>query len=100
MAEAISYTDSQDRLLEEVVVGGRRVPFDPYEIDLVRLVMMSAVEDPAGSPGAAQPPMAPFVVEDVRFEEFVAKVTENKARRIFRERKEKRIVVTLRLPLT
>lgn len=90
MAEAISYTDSQDRLLEEIVVGDRRVPFDPYEIDLVRLVMMSA------DAAVVQAPMTPFVLEDVDFAEFVAKVTENKARRILRERKDTRDEVMLR----
>lgn len=89
MAETISYTDSQDRLIEEIVVGGRRVAFDPYEIDLVRLVMMSA---DAG--GAVTLP--PFIVEDVRFSAFVAKVTENKARRIVRERTLKQGDVALR----
>jgi hypothetical protein len=79
MAEAISYTDSQDRLLEEIVVGNRRVAFDPYEIDLVRLVMMSA--DVANKKQIPE-----FAVEDVRFGDFVARVTENKARRIVRER--------------
>jgi hypothetical protein len=90
MAEAISYTDSQDRLLQEIVVGSRRVPFDPYEIDLVRLVMMSA--DAAADPA----PIEPFQLDDVMFEEFIAKVTENKARRIFRERKDTKDDVMLR----
>ncbi len=79
MAEAISYTDSQDRMLQEFVVGGHRVAYDPYEMDLVRLVMMSA--DAAG-----QKTVPPFVVEDLTLEDFVARVAENKARRIVRER--------------
>ena len=90
MAEAISYTDSQDRLLEEIVVGTRRVPFDPFEIDLVRLVMMSA--DTAANPPAA----GPFVLDEVQFDDFFSKVTENKARRIFRERKDTKNDLMLR----
>jgi len=90
MAEAISYSDSQDRLLEEIVVGTRRVPFDPFEIDLVRLVMMSA--DTVANPPAA----GPFILPEVQFEEFISKVTENKTRRIFRERKDTKNALMLR----
>lgn len=90
MADAISYPDSQDRLLEEIVIGNRRVPFDPYEIDLVRLVMMSA--DAAGTPAVLEP----FKLDEVHFRDFVAKVAENKARRILRERKDTKDDLMLR----
>ena len=46
---------------------------------------------------SAQPaPLEPFALEEVVFEKFVAKVTENKARRILRERKDTKDDLMLR----
>ncbi len=84
MAEALSYTQTQDRLLEEFVVGDRHVPFDPQEMDLVRLMMMAM--DSSSTPEDFTPP--PFELEEVRFKDFVGHVVENTMRRMLRERKD------------
>jgi hypothetical protein len=91
MAEALSYTASQDRLLEEFVVGDKRMTFDPVEMDLVRLMMMAM----DAAPEATAPPQ-PFELEEVRFTDFVAKVAENYMRRALREKKEMKKEVQLR----
>ncbi len=83
MAEALSYTQSQDRLLEEFVIGGRHVPFDPQEMDLVRLMMM-AMDSGQGK----MTDTSSFELEEVRFNDFVARVVENTMRRTLREQKE------------
>ncbi|MCG3204178.1 MAG: hypothetical protein KCHDKBKB_00884 [Elusimicrobia bacterium] len=82
MAEALSFTQSQDRMLEEFVVGGRRIPFDPQEMDLVRLMMM-AIDSKEGPKTDTR-----YVLEEVRFEDFLMRVAENTLRRTLREKKE------------
>lgn len=79
-ADALSYTDNQDRLLEEFIVGKKRVTFDPQDMDLVRFMMMAM--------DAPEPKTADdykFKLEDVKFPEFIAKVMENTLRRVLRE---------------
>ena len=85
MAEALSFTQSQDRLLEEFVVADRHVPFDPVELDLVRLMMMAIDSNTNPEEKASE---TPFVLEDVKFKDFVARVSENTMRRMLREKKE------------
>jgi hypothetical protein len=84
MAEALSYSQTQDRLLEEFVIGERRVPFDPQEMDLVRLMMMAM--DSSTTPSDFVTP--PFQLQAVQFKDFVTRVVENTMRRLLREKKE------------
>jgi hypothetical protein len=91
MAEALSYTQNQDRLLEEFVVGEKRVPFDPSEMDLVRLMMM-AMDANGDSKGVTHA----FVLEDVSFPDFLAKVVANQLRRVLKEKKEVKKELLLR----
>ncbi len=95
MAEALSFTQTQDRLLEEFVIAGRRVTFDAQEMDLVRLMMM-AIDSPYAEASGDVSPIAsakggtppPYKLEEVDFKDFVARVAENTLRRMLRERKE------------
>lgn len=82
MAEALSYSQSQDRLIQEFVVGGKRVVIDPEELDLVRIMMMAA-----DIPTKLNPTLAPFSLKDVRRDEFLSRVIENTAKRLLREKR-------------
>lgn len=82
MAEALSYSQSQDRLIQEFVVNGKRIAYDPSEMDLVR-VMMLAVDTEA-----ADKPLGAFILDEVSLNGFLERVTENTMRRLFRERRE------------
>jgi hypothetical protein len=82
MAEALSYTQSQDRLLQEFVINGKRIPVDPEEMDLVRMMMlaMDSSQEKKSIP-------FPYVVQPVEFNLFLSRVSENYIRRIFKEKK-------------
>jgi len=89
MAEALSRTQFLDRLLMEFVIGKKTIPFDPYEIDLIRLMMMAIA--PTGEEGELV-----FRLEEVYLPDFLTKVTSNTLRRIFREEKKLKRSYTLR----
>jgi hypothetical protein len=84
MAEAISHTQTQDRLLEEFVIGDRHIAFDPQDMDLVRLMLM-AMDSSAESAAPAKPSDA---LEDVDFKYFLERVAENVTRRVLKEEDE------------
>ena len=90
MAEALSRTDLQDRLLEEFVIGDKHIPFDPIEMDMVRLMMM-AMEASTNQ----KIPSSTFELDEVQFTEFLTRVAENYMRRILRDQKavNKQVVV-------
>lgn len=91
MAEALSTSQSQDRLIQEFVVGGKRVPIDPEELDLVRIMMMAA-----DIPTEVSPVTPPFLLREVRENEFLSRVIENTAKRIMREKRNLKDEVQIR----
>lgn len=84
MAEALSYSQTQDRMLEEFVISGKRIPFDPQEMDLVQLMMMAMDTNEDLSPKTGKK----FQLEEVHFHDFVVHVAENTLRRLLREKKD------------
>ena len=82
MGEVISRTSFLDRLLMEFAVGEKRMVFDPYEMDMVRLMMMAA--DVINEENTVQDRVW---LQEVNFPVFLSKVTENTMRRLFREEK-------------
>jgi len=91
MGVVLSRNQFLDRLLMEFVIGGKRTVFDPYDFDVVRLMMMamdSFQEGKTLSEGV-------FGLEDVDFPGFLAKVAANSTRRFLRDKKpmKKRLVL-------
>lgn len=91
MGGALSRNDFTDRLLMEFHIGDRVAPFDPYEMDLIRLMLLG-VEVMGDEPD----PNFEFEIEDVDFEDFLAKVSANMARRTLREERDLRDAFVLR----
>ncbi len=91
MAEALSHSQNQDRLLEEFVIGDRHVPFDPQDMDLVRLMLM-AMDSSSEKPAKA----GAFNLEPVDFHDFLERVSENVVRRVMKENKEIKQATVLR----
>ncbi len=81
MAEALSHSQNQDRLLEEFVIGDRHVPFDPQDMDLVRLMLMAMDSNADSSSSATNG----YSLQDVDFKYFLERVAENVTRRALKE---------------
>lgn len=84
MAEGLSRSSFTDRLLMEFVINGKRVPYDPYEMDLVRLMLMGAEASYSGPQEEKE-----FETDEVSYPDFLAKVSANTMRRLFRENEKK-----------
>jgi len=82
MGEVLSRNQYFDRLLMEFVIGGRRTVFDPYEMDIVRLMMMAM-----DSFDKEEAENYQFELEEVVFTDYLAKVAANTTRRTVREKK-------------
>jgi hypothetical protein len=82
MSDALSRNQYLDRLLIEFVIGGKRVEFDPNEMDMVRLMMLTAE---SGFSGPANPRESAPTISEVDFRDFLAKVAANYTRRLLRE---------------
>ncbi|MFN0118091.1 MAG: hypothetical protein ACKVQC_07370 [Elusimicrobiota bacterium] len=81
-AEALSVTDSQDRLIQEFVMGEKHVPFEADEMALIRMMMMAVESNNKPNLNAT------FDLKDVSFELFIAGVAANQMRRLLKNRKE------------
>ena len=83
MVEDLSRNQYFDRLLIELMVGNKRLNFDPSEMDMIRLMMMGM--DFLNQADKKEPE---FQMEDVSFPNFLAQVTANSMKRILKEEKE------------
>lgn len=82
MADALSHSQNEDRLIEEFVIGDRHIPFDPSDMDLVRLMLM-AMDSNSDSSHAS--PKRSYTLQDVDFKYFLERVAENVTRRTLKE---------------
>jgi len=82
MSEGLSRTHFLDRLLMELVIGEKRLVFDPMDMDMVRLLML-AVDVPSEDNSKE----VTFPLTDIDMRDFMSKVTSNIVRRLFREEK-------------
>jgi hypothetical protein len=80
MADALSHAQNQDRLLEEFVIGDRHIPFDPQDMDLVRLMLM-AMDSTSDSSAVKKD-----TLKEVDFKTFLERVAENVTRRALKEK--------------
>ncbi len=88
MAEALSRTEFLDRLLIEFEIDGKRSVFDPLEMDMVRLMMMSS-ETVTQEEGEKELPLPPFDLKEVSLPSFLADVVANTVRRELKEKEAK-----------